>query len=294
MMADLLGVVPAVVTPFTAKGDFNEEAFREIIEHNIQAGVHGFWIGGGTGESVLLDDEENFRIATAAANQAAGRITNIMHIGAPTTRRAVKMAERAASAGVDALCCVPPFFYAAGDDEIIEHYRVVASATELPLLLYNLPESTGVNISPTLAAKIRDKVPQVAGLKHSGPTVEHVREFSNLGLACFIGNCYLMLPGLTIGAVGCVDGPLNVVPELWVAIWRAYQEDDLAGAMEAQRHATEVAQAILDFGFLGALKAAASECLQIDCGSPRAPQAALSAAQRSEMVERLRKLGVMP
>ena len=154
-MADLRGVVPAVVTPFTAEGDFNEAAFREIVEHNIQAGVHGFWIGGGTGESVLLDDEENFRIATAAANQAAGRITIIMHIGAPTTRRAARMAERAASAGVDALCCVPPFFYEAGDDEIIEHYRVVASATELPLLLYNLPQSTGVNISPTLAAKIR-------------------------------------------------------------------------------------------------------------------------------------------
>jgi dihydrodipicolinate synthase/N-acetylneuraminate lyase len=293
-MADLRGVVPAVVTPFTVEGDFNETAFREIVEHNIQAGVHGFWIGGGTGESVLLDDEENFRVATAAANQAAGRVTNIMHIGAPTTRRAARMAERAASAGVDALCCVPPFFYEAGEDEIIEHYRVVASATELPLLLYNLPQSTGVNISPTLAAKIRDKVPQVAGLKHSGPTVEHVREFSNLGLACFIGNSYLMLPGLTIGAAGCIDGPLNVVPELWVAIWRAYQEGDLSGAIEAQRHATEVAQAIYEFGFLGALKAAASERLQIDCGPPRAPQAALGAGQRSDMVERLRALGVMP
>ena len=103
-MAELKGVVPAVVTPFTAAGEFNERAFREVVEYNIQAGVHGFWIGGGTGESVLLDDEENFRIATAAAEQAAGRITNIMHIGAPTTRRAVKMAERAAGAGVDALC----------------------------------------------------------------------------------------------------------------------------------------------------------------------------------------------
>jgi 4-hydroxy-tetrahydrodipicolinate synthase len=293
-MIELKGVVPAVVTPFTAQGEFNESAFREIIEYNIKAGVHGFWIGGGTGESVLLDDEESFRIASAAAEQAAGRITNIMHIGAPTTRRAVKMAERAAGVGVDALCCVPPFFYAASDDEIIEHYRLVASATDLPLLLYNLPQSTGVNISPALAAKIRDKAPRVVGLKHSGPTVEHVREFADLGFACFIGNSYLMLPGLTIGAVGCIDGPLNVVPELWVEIWRAYQAGDLQGAIAAQHRATEVAQAILEFGFLGALKAAVKERLKIDCGTPRAPQLPLDDAQRSAMVERLSALGVMP
>lgn len=293
-MAELKGVVPAVVTPFTAAGEFNERAFREVVEYNIQAGVHGFWIGGGTGESVLLDDEENFRIATAAAEQAAGRITNIMHIGAPTTRRAVKMAERAAGAGVDALCCVPPFFYAASDDEIIEHYRIVGAATDLPLLLYNLPQSTGVNISPALAARIRDKAPQVAGLKHSGPTVEHVREFATLGLSCFIGNSYLMLPGLSIGAVGCIDGPLNVVPELWVKIWRAFETGDLPGAIEAQRRATEVAQAILEFGFLSALKAAASERLRIDCGAPRPPQLALSDTQRSALIERLRSLDVMP
>ena len=292
-MTNLAGVVPAIITPFTADGDFNERAFRDVMEYNIQAGVHGFWIGGGTGEGVLLDDDENLQVATAAAEQADGRVTNIMHIGAPTTRRAAQMAECAAKAGVDALCCVPPFFYEADEEAIIEHYRVVGAATDLPLLLYNLPQSTNVEITPPLAQRIKDAVPTLAGLKHSGPIFEHLREFSDLDLACFIGNSYLMLPGLTIGACGCIDGPLNVVPELWVDIWRAYQAGDLAAATEAQRRATEVAQNILEFGFLGALKAALSERLGVDCGDPRPPQLALSPAQRAALAKRMRELGIV-
>ena len=292
-MTKFAGVVPAAITPFTPDGEFNERVFRDVMEYNIQAGVHGFWIGGGSGESVLLDDDENLQVATAAAEQAAGRVTNIMHIGAPTTRRAAQMAEYAAKAGVDALCCVPPFFYAADDKSIIEHYRVVGAATDLPLLLYNLPQSTNVEITPPLAAKIRDAVPTLAGLKHSGPIVEHIRDFADLDLACFIGNSYLMLPGLSIGACGCIDGPLNVVPELWVDIWQAYEAGDLATAVKAQRRATEVAQSILEFGFLGALKAALSERLGVECGDPRPPQLPLSAEQRDALAERMEVLGVL-
>ena len=292
-MAELAGVFPAIITPFAADGDFDERVFREVVESNIQAGVHGFWVGGVTGESVLLDDEENSRIAAAASDQAAGRITNVMHIGAPTTRRAAQMAERAAAAEVDAICCVPPFFYEADHQAIVEHYRVVGAAADLPLLLYNLPQSTGVDIGPDLAHEIRDSVPQAAGLKHSGPTFEHIRDFSDLGFACFIGNSYLMLPGLTIGAVGCIDGPLCVVPELWVEIWNAYLAGDLARAAEAQRRATEVAEGIFEFGFLGALKAAISERLRVDCGALRLPQLPLSAEQRAALAERMRSLGVL-
>jgi len=292
-MTALTGVFPAIITPFTAEGDFNEAAFRKVMEMNIQAGVHGFWVGGGTGESVLLDDEENCRVAAAAADQGGGRITTVMHIGAPTTRRAARMAARAAEAGVDAIACVPPFFYEADDAAIVEHYRVVGAASDLPLLLYNLPQSTGVDVTPALARKVRDAVPQVAGLKHSGPTFEHVRDFAELGLACFIGNSHLMLPGLTIGAAGCIDGPLCVVPELWVEIWDAYQAGDVGRACEAQRRATEVAAGIFEFGFLGALKAAIGVRLQVDCGAPRPPQLPLDPGHRAALVERMRELGVL-
>ena len=107
-MADFEGILPAIATPMGSDGRFNEAAFRRVMEFNIQAGVHGFWVAGGTGESVLLDDDENMAIAKAAADQNGGRVNNIMHVGAPTTLRAARLAENAAKAGVEAICCVPP------------------------------------------------------------------------------------------------------------------------------------------------------------------------------------------
>ena len=111
MQTEFQGLYPAIITPMTADGGLNEDSYRKVMEFNIQAGVAGFWVAGGTGESILLDDEENHRVAEIVADQSQGRVKNIMHIGAPTTTRAAKMAEHAAKVGVEAICCVPPFFY---------------------------------------------------------------------------------------------------------------------------------------------------------------------------------------
>ena len=215
------------ITPMTAQSRLNEAAFRQVMEFNIQAGVNGFWVAGGTGESVLLDDQENMRIAEIAADQARGRVANIMHVGAPTTARAAAMAEHAARAGVDAICCVPAFFYPPTDAEVVEHYRVVAAAADLPFFVYNLPQCTGTEITLALMQKIRDNVPQLTGLKHSAPVFGNVSGFAAMELTCLIGDSSLMLPALTVGAVGCIDGPPNAAPELWVEIWNAFREGDL-------------------------------------------------------------------
>lgn len=293
-MADFEGLFPAIITPMSRDtGKLNEAAFREVMEFNIQAGVHGFWVAGGTGESVLLDDEENMRIAEIAADQSRGRIKNIMHVGAATTERAVALAENAARAGVEAICCVPPFFYRQSDENIVEHYRAVAAAADLPLFVYNLPQSTGVEITPELMQKIQDGVPQLKGLKHSAPTFPNVRAFAHMGLDCFIGSSLLMLPALTIGAIGCVDGPPNFAPELWLEIWDAYKAGDIKRAEAAQDRASEATMLVREFGLHPTAKVILSERLGIDCGDPRAPGQPLNKEQQAIVLRRAEEMGIL-
>jgi dihydrodipicolinate synthase/N-acetylneuraminate lyase len=291
-MVAFRGVFPAIITPMTPVGGLNETAFREVMEFDIQAGAHGFWIAGGTGESVLLDDEENMRLAEIAAEHARGRAVTIMHVGAPTTARAARMAEHAARVGVDAVCCVPPFFYRPSDEAIVEHYRVIAAAADLPFFVYNLPQCTGTEVTPELMRKIQERVPQVAGLKHSAPTFSHVRDFAKMNLACIIGNSALMLPALTLGAAGCIDGPLAVAPELWVAIWEAYRAGDLPRAEHAQDRATEVVNLVRRFGLHAATKALLGARVGIDCGDPRPPGLPLTADQQQQLLARAAALGL--
>ena len=208
------------------------------MEFNIRAGVHGFWVAGGTGESVLLDDEENQRIAQIAADQNAGRTQVIMHVGANTTARAEKLAAHAAQAGVEAVCAVPPFFYQGDDDGVVEYYRAVGAAADRPLFIYNLPGCTGLDVSPALMQRLVEEVPQTTGLKHSSPVFANLIEFVGMGLDAFIGSGKLMLPAMTVGAVGSVDGPLCAAPELWMDVWNAYQAGDLAAAKQAQERAS--------------------------------------------------------
>ncbi len=287
------GIYPALITPMTREGGFNEDAFRRLVEYNVKSGAHGFWVAGGAGESVLLDDEENARIAEAAADQATGRAKVIMHVGAPTTKRAAGMAENAAKARVDAICAVPPFFYRPGPDEIVEHYRVVGEAADLPLFLYNLPGATGVEITLELAEKIREHVPQLAGLKHSAPAFVNTRHFARMDLSCLIGSAALLLPALTIGASGCVDGPLALSPDVWVNIWTAYHSGDIKTAEAEQDRAAELYTIFNRAGYIASMKALISEKLGIDCGDPRPPQRPLTSEESAFVIRKATALGMM-
>ena len=289
------GLFPAAVTPMDGEGRLDERALERVLEFNLQAGVQGFWLAGGTGESVLLDDEENMRVASLAVAQMAGRAASIMHVGTPTTRRSVRLAEHAARAGADAVCCVPPLFYSRSEDEIVEHYRAVGAAAGRPLFLYNLPGMTGVEITVDLARRIRDEVPQLAGLKHSSANQPVVHDFAEMGLRCFIGNCMSMLPAMSIGAVGCVDGPPLIEPAVWLEIRDAYRKGDLSRAEAAQRRARELVQAVFALGgdrYLASIKAVMSHRLGVDCGDPRLPGRPLTGEERRQVVETAESLGL--
>jgi len=148
-----------------------------------------------------------------------------------------------------------------------------------------------VEITPGLMQKIQDHVPQLEGLKHSASTFSNVRTFAQMGLSCFIGNHRLMLPAMTVGACGCVDGPLNILPELWVALWNAYQAGDLQTAQAAQEKCSAAYEALsVGGGFHSVIKAALSARLSVDCGNPRPPGKPMSVAQRAQIRETIKGL----
>jgi dihydrodipicolinate synthase/N-acetylneuraminate lyase len=210
---DFDGVVSAVITTFDQAGQLNEAAFRRVLEYQIEGGVHGFWVAGGTGEGVMLTADENARLMQAAVEQTAGRAKVIGHVGAITTTVAAQQSAAAARAGVDAICAVPAFFGRHDSDELAEHYRVIADAAgDLPFFAYNIPHTTGVDLTPALLRKIRERVPQLVGLKHSAPNTGHIHAFARDGLACLIGHSGMMVPALDMGGAGVVDSTPGVLP----------------------------------------------------------------------------------
>ncbi len=293
-MTNFEGIYTALITPMMPDHTLNENVLRQVVDFNINAGIDGFWVAGGSGESVLLEDEENTRIAQIVVEQTAGRAKIIHHVGSPNTRRSATMAEAAAKAGVDAICCVPPFFYHFGNSSVVNHYHTVAAATDLPFFAYNLPMMTNCEITPKLMAKIQDGVPQLTGLKHSALDFGHVRPFVKMGLACFIGRSPWMLPALSMGACGCVDGWPGIAPEYWVELWRAWQAGDMATALAAQDKGIAVAN-LFQFGNMhGLLKAAIGYRIGLDCGTPRPPGVPLRPDQDAAVREYMAGLDLLP
>ena len=215
-----------------------------------------------------------------------------MHVGSPTTTRSAYLAEQAAKAGVEAICCVPPFFYKGSDDQIAQHYKTVANAANLPFFVYNLPDATGVEITPSLMSKIQDNVPQLTGLKHSSLNFDNVRTFSKMELRCFIGSSRQLLPALTVGAAGCVDGPPSVAPEIWVLLWEQYSKEQLKKAELTQDRAIDFAELMAKGDYLANIKALTGYRLGIDCGTPRNHAFPLSTESLETLIREASLLGI--
>jgi dihydrodipicolinate synthase/N-acetylneuraminate lyase len=287
------GVVPAIITPYDSDGNLNEDAYRSVMEFNIREGAHGFWVAGGSGEGVLLEDDERIRLAQISADQARGRAKVIVHVGALTTRSSIRIAEEAAKADIDAIASVPPFFYPPDDDTIVKHYKALGAATGLPLFLYNWPRTTGVEITPPLMQRLIDEVPQLAGLKHSVPNLYNLRTFAGMGLAAFVGGCGMLLPALSMGAIGTIDGPPNAIPEPFLEAYNAHEAGDLKRAEEAQEKGNRLRDLIGMGAYHAAFKVILGARLRIDCGTPRPPLPQLGKEDAESLLNRMREAGAI-
>src|SRR4029079_3162095 len=194
-------------------------------------------VGGTTGEFPLLSTAERQRVAEVVVARTAGKVPVVIHAGAPSTREAIQLARHAQDIGAPAIAVVAPYFFPLPDDALVAHYVAVATAVpRLPVLLYNIPQRTGNELLPRIAAEIVRRCPNVIGIKDSSGNLSQTIEYRALRPDFQIapGADGLLVAGLATGIEASVSGNANVFPELAVAVFDAWWSGDQPAARAAQ------------------------------------------------------------
>lgn len=283
-MTDLKGYFAALPTPFTADGAMiAEEPLAALVARNLDAGLAGLYVGGSTGEAFLMSVEERETVLRVAADAAGMRGTLIAHVGDPNPRVSARLARVAADLGYHAISAVPPFYYHYGIDEIAAHYAWLAGQTDLPFLIYNFPDLSGVRWSVSDLARLLE-LPQVVGVKN---TCSDLFAFEALrrkvpDKTLLHGFDETLLAGLSVGADGGIGSTYNVQPQRVLTLARAYRDGRADDARALQAAANRLIEAMISAGVLPALKYLLTR-QGIPMGDCRAPFAPLSDLARRKL-----------
>lgn len=288
------GVIPAMVTPMTADEEINEPALRRLTNHLIEGGVHGVFAVGSQGEFWALTPDEKRRVWEIVVDEARGRVPVYGGTVGVTTRETIELTRMAEQAGIDAVSILTPYFINPNDDQLFDHYKAVAEATGLPILVYTNPARTQVKISPGLLARLA-RVPGIVGIKDSSGELELTAEYIRVTppeFSVLMGRDTLIYAGLAYGTKGGIAATANVKPALVAAIYDRYVAGDLEGALRAQR---ELAPLRLAFAW-GTFPIVIKEALNLmgmDAGPCRAPVGPLSPDQRDKLRKVLQDMQVL-
>ncbi len=288
-MGILEGIIPATVTPFDAGERFVPAAYEALLERLYEAGVHGVYVCGGTGEGLLQPVAQRKQVAEAAVKNSPAGKTVIVHVGAFRTADAVDLAKHAGRAGAAAVSALPPLG-AYSFAEVRAYYEAIAAASDVPLLVYFFPESyPGV----ATAQQVLDlcALPNVAGLKYTDFDLYRLRNIKQTGAVLFNGRDEVLAPGLMMGADGGIGTFYNVLPELFVDLYDRTRRGDWEGARSVQDSINQVIRITLEFPCFPAIK----EILRwkgIDCGPCIRPRGELTSAQASDLRQRLEGCGL--
>lgn len=273
MAKELRGVLTALPTPFTADDRIDAGLMRRVVDRNIDAGVDALVVGGGTGEYTSLTDAERRQIFEIVVEHTAGRVPVVAHTGALTTRQAVGLSRAAASTGADVLMLITPYYEPLTEPEINRYVETVAGAVDLPIMLYNNPGVTGVNLGAEGIARFGREIDNIEYVKDSSHDWEQaLRLIHHHGddIKLIMGWDSFSFGALTEGAAGIMAGAANVVPNEIVAVVRAIRAGDLGRALQDWLRVFPAIDAMMAVPFTQAVKAGLR--LQgLDIGSPREP-----------------------
>jgi len=293
---DLRGVFPPIPTPFDAAGNVDRGALVENLERWNTYGLGGYVVLGSNGEAVYLTEDEKSRVWEAARRAIPPDKLMIAGTGCESTRQTIHLAHRAAEAGADAVLVVTPHYFdrMMTPSSLIQHYQTLADASPVPVLLYNVPKFTHVDMDAALVARAAGH-PNVVGIKDSSASMAKLADIVRLTPPDFqvlVGSGSVFFAGLALGAVGGVLALANVAPQQTIDIYRGYQAGRWDEAAELQRRMLPVNAAVTSrFGVPG-LKAAL-DMLGFYGGPVRSPLRGLEEHERQIVRDVLAEAGLL-
>jgi len=237
LKGELKGVYPALITPFKKNGEVDFEGFRRNIDYVIEGGVSGIVPCGCTGEAATLAFEEQKRLLEVAVDQANGRVPVIGGSGSNNTREAVELTRYAKDAGATAAMLITPYYNKPGDAGQILHYKTIAEKVDIPIILYNVPSRTGINMKPSVVAELA-RIDNIIGIKEaSGNPAQsaEIIELTRNGKKPFTvlsGDDNLTIPIMSYGGKGVVSVAANILPKEVSQMVECYLKGDLEKSLD--------------------------------------------------------------
>ncbi len=290
------GPIPAVVTPFTEAGEIMEDAFREVVERQIAIGAGGICVAGDNGESWALDAAERARLTRLAVEQARGRVPVIMGASAPTARATIAYARAAQEAGAHALLVMPqPYVLKATREELLRRFSALAAAVDLPIVAYNTPRRSGIDLTVDDIAAICDAAPVIGIKESSRDFFHHTHLLDRLGsrIAVLTGPGHYLMPCIALGARGFIATGPELLGRDCAKIMALGKAAPSAETRAMHRRLTVAYQMLMGTGTWPAALKASLNLLGWPAGVPREPVLPLAGAELEKVRKTLVELGLL-
>lgn len=288
------GLTVALVTPMNGDGSVNEGLLRKLVDFHVDAGTDCVSPVGTTGESPTLSHDEHERVIGIVCEQAAGRIRVMAGTGSNSTAEAIRLTKSAKKNGATGALMVAPYYNKPTQDGFFEHYRAVAEAVDIPIVLYNIPGRTAKNMEPETICRISEQCPTVVAIKESTGSMDQASHIlSGSDLTVLSGDDSLTLPLLALGGSGVVSVAGNIVPRDVKAMVTAFQAGDITLARKLHHKLYPLCRDMLSLSTNPIPVKAAMGLLGKDCGSVRLPLTPLSQSQLETLRVTLQRYGIL-
>lgn len=286
------GIYLPLMTPFDEQGRIVIENIPAMVEHHIKQGVAGFYIGGSSSECFMMSLDERQQVFAAVAQANKGRVPLIAHVGVIALSEVKQLIDSAVANGYDAISATPPFYYGFSKQEVTHYYRTIAAYSPLPLLLYNIPGTTGIHFTHQDLITL-SQLDNVVGIKHTTQDmffIERLREQLPDSII-FHGEDTMLVNGLQMGASGGIGSTYNLMSKQYVEIFNAMAEGNIELALARQKQVNRMTEVLLEVGVYQGIKYAMGQ-LGVDYGVCREPFLPLTDEQKHRVDQALERLNL--